>query len=42
MTCSASGHCSAHMTCDHQVKKVLKSVKQNVFSRFYTSINIIT
>ena len=28
-------------TSDHQVKKVLKMVKQNVFSQFHTRINII-
>jgi len=29
-------------TCEHQVKKVLKSVEQNVFSQFYTRIKIMT
>jgi len=32
----------AVFTFDHQVKKVLELVKQNIFSRFDTRINIIT
>jgi len=32
----------AMFTCDHQVKKILELVKQNIISRFYTRVNIIT